>query len=99
MEILIGHSPKGGVLRYQGRLCVLDVDNMRGKILKEAHESRYSIHPGATKIYHDIIEVYWWDILKRDLLEFVAKVPNCQQVKSELLKPSCLTKKIMSSYL
>ncbi|WMV24595.1 hypothetical protein MTR67_017980 [Solanum verrucosum] len=29
-----------GFLRYQGRLCVPDVDHLRGKILSEAHSSR-----------------------------------------------------------
>jgi len=31
-----------GVLRYQGRLYVLNVDDLREKILMEAHSSRYS---------------------------------------------------------
>ena len=35
------------VLRYQGRLCVPDVDDLRRKISEEAYGSRYSIHPGA----------------------------------------------------
>ena len=39
----------GGVLRYQGRLCVPDVGELRQHILAEAHNSSYSIHPGSTK--------------------------------------------------
>ena len=39
------------VLRYQGRLCVPDVDGLRELIMEEAHESRYSIHPGPTKMH------------------------------------------------
>ena len=39
-----------GVLRYQGRLCVPDVGELRQDILAEAYNSRYSIHPGATKM-------------------------------------------------
>ena len=53
-----------------------DVDDLRGQILEEAHGSRYSIHPDATKMHHDLREVYWWDGLKRDIEEFVAKYPN-----------------------
>ena len=45
---------RDSVLRNQGRLNVLDIDNLRGNILEEAHGSRYSIHPGATKIYPDL---------------------------------------------
>ena len=43
-----------GVLRYQGRLCVPDVGELRQHIFAEAHNSRYSIHPGATKMYRDL---------------------------------------------
>ena len=47
-----------GVLRYQGRLCVPDVGELRKHILAEDHNSRYSIHTGATKMYRDMREVY-----------------------------------------
>ena len=46
------------MLRYQGRLCVPDVDGLRDQILEEAHGSRYSIHPGSTKMYHDLREIF-----------------------------------------
>jgi hypothetical protein len=39
---------------------VPDVDHLREKILQEAHDSAYSIHPGSTKIYQDLKERYWW---------------------------------------
>ena len=88
----MSHSPRGdGQLRYQGRLCVPDVADLRGQILEEAHVSRYSIPLRATKMYFNLREVYWWDGLKRDIAEFVAKCPNCQQVKIEQLKLSGLT--------
>ncbi|KAH0776336.1 hypothetical protein KY290_007747 [Solanum tuberosum] len=79
-----------GVLRYQGRLCISDVDGLREKILEESHGSRYSIHPGATKMYYDLREVYWWNGINKDIAGFVAKCPNCQQVKAEHLKPGGL---------
>ena len=59
-----------GVLRYQNRLCVPNVDNLRSNILAEAHGSRYSIHPGAAKMYHDLKVVYWWKGMKRDIYRF-----------------------------
>ena len=60
-----------GALRYQGRLCVPDVDELKELILKEAHNSSYSIHPGSTKIYRDLREVYWWGGMKRDITKFI----------------------------
>ncbi|WMV45861.1 hypothetical protein MTR67_039246, partial [Solanum verrucosum] len=66
--------PQGenGVLRYQGRLCIPNVDDLWEKILSEADSSRYSIHPGATKLYRDLQEVYLWNGMKKGIVEFVA---------------------------
>ena len=80
-----------GVLRYQGRLCVPDVRELKQHILAEAHNSRYSIHRGATKIYCDLCEFYWWNGMKRDIKDFVSKCPNRQQVKEEHKKLGDLT--------
>ncbi|XP_069148204.1 uncharacterized protein [Solanum lycopersicum] len=74
------------ILRYQDRLCVPDADEMRTRIVVEAHGSRYSIHPGSTKKYHHLKHIYWWDVMKKDIAECVAKLPNCQQVNAEHLK-------------
>ena len=43
-----------GVLRIKGRVCVPHVDDLIHTILTEAHSLRYSIHPGATKMYRDL---------------------------------------------
>ena len=85
---------ENGVIFYQGRLCVPDVGELRQHILAEAHNSRYSIHPGATKMYRDLREVYWWNGIKRDIADFVSKCPYCQQVKVEHQKPGCMTQEI-----
>ncbi|XP_070029986.1 uncharacterized protein [Nicotiana sylvestris] len=68
-----------GTLRYRGRLCVPDVDGLRERIMSEAHNSRYSIHPDSIKMYHDLKEVYWWNDMKKNIIDFVPKCPNCQQ--------------------
>ena len=72
-----------GVLRYRSRLCIPNVAGLRQQVMGEAHYSRYSIHPGTTKMYNDLKVVYWWDGMKKDITEFVALCPNCQQVKIE----------------
>ncbi|WMV29841.1 hypothetical protein MTR67_023226 [Solanum verrucosum] len=58
-EIETFSQGEDGVLRHQGRLCVSYVDGLRQTILEEAHGSRYSIHPGATKVYCELREIYW----------------------------------------
>ncbi|XP_070050420.1 uncharacterized protein [Nicotiana tomentosiformis] len=62
-----------GVLRLQGHLCVPNVDGFKELILEEAHNSRYSIHPGATKMYPDLRQHYWWPRIKKDIVEYVAR--------------------------
>ena len=43
-----------GIHRYQDMLCVPDLDDLRTRIVAEAHGFRCSIHPGSTKMYHDL---------------------------------------------
>ena len=47
-----------GVLTLRGRLCVLDVDDLRKLIKEEAHYSAYVVHPKSTKMYRMIKENY-----------------------------------------
>ena len=82
------------VLCYQGRLCVPNVGKLRLYILPEAHNSRHSIHPGVSKIYRDLREIYWWNGMKRDIADFVSKCPDSQQVKVEHQKPWGMTQEI-----
>nr|GEX72560.1 hypothetical protein [Tanacetum cinerariifolium] len=34
--------------------------DVRMVILNKAYKSRYSVHPGADKMYHDLRDLYWW---------------------------------------
>ncbi|XP_049403939.1 uncharacterized protein LOC125867445 [Solanum stenotomum] len=74
---------ENGVLFYQNKLCIPNDDNLRKKILDEAHTSPYAMHPGGTKMYLTIKEHYWWNGMKRDIVEFISKCLVCQQVKVE----------------
>ncbi|XP_069154363.1 uncharacterized protein [Solanum lycopersicum] len=64
-----------GVLRYQGRLSILDVGELRKHILEQAHNSRYSINPGATKMYRNLRDIYKWNVMNKDIADFVSKCP------------------------
>jgi hypothetical protein len=61
-----------GVLWYKERICVPSIKELKDKILREAHESAYSIHSGGNKMYHDLKATYWWYGMKRDVAEYVA---------------------------
>jgi hypothetical protein len=43
-----------GVIRFKDKLCVPGIKSIREQILKEAHETAYSIHPGSEKMYQDL---------------------------------------------
>jgi hypothetical protein len=58
--------------------------------LREAHDSTYSIHPGSTKMYHDLKSRYWWYGMKRSIAKYVALCDNCQRVKAEHQRPAGL---------
>jgi hypothetical protein len=72
-----------GVLLYEGRICVPNVRELKDKILHEAHESAYSIHPGGNTMYHDLKATYWWYGMKRDIAKYVALCDTYQRVKAE----------------
>lgn len=47
-----------GILHRHGRLCIPMVGEVKRLILEEAHSSRYSIHPGASKMYQELCGLY-----------------------------------------
>jgi hypothetical protein len=49
-----------GTLWLGKRICVPNLKHLRELILREAHDSAYSIHPGSTKMYKDLKTHYWW---------------------------------------
>jgi hypothetical protein len=67
-----------GVLWYKGKICVPNVKELKEKILREAQEPAYSIHPGGNKMYHDLKSTYWWYGMKKDVVEYVALYDTCQ---------------------
>ena len=74
--------------RFDTRLWVPDCNDLRKEVLTEADSSLYSIHPGSTKMYKDLKKHFWWNNIKQDVVEHVAKCLTCQQVKIEHQRPS-----------
>jgi hypothetical protein len=76
-----------GVIWFKDRLCVPNVQSIRELILKEAHESAYSIHPGSEKMYQDLKKKFWCYGMKREIAEHVAICDSCQRIKAEHQRP------------
>jgi hypothetical protein len=77
-------------LWFHNRLCVPDIPEIKQLILQEAHETPYSIHPGSTKIYMDLKELFWWNNMKREIAKFMSECHTCQRVKAEHRSPAGL---------
>ncbi|XP_038896449.1 uncharacterized protein LOC120084708 [Benincasa hispida] len=84
-------------LLYRGRLCVPDDEKIKKELLKKAHESCFSIHPGSTKMYQDLKAHYWWCNMKKDIADYIktlvsspssGKVCRKQCTSSNVLKRS-----------
>jgi hypothetical protein len=79
-----------GVVWFKDRLCVPDIKSIQELILKEVHETAYSIHPGREKMYQDLKTRFWWYGMKREIAEYVARCDSCQRIKAEHQKPAGL---------
>jgi hypothetical protein len=79
-----------GTIWFKNRICVPEIKHLRESILKEAHDSAFSIHPGSTKMYQDLKHKYWWYSMKKDVAAHVALCDVCQRVKAEHQRPTGL---------
>ncbi|GJQ99143.1 putative nucleotidyltransferase, ribonuclease H [Tanacetum coccineum] len=84
------HVDSDGILWQGTKLCVPEDPALREVLMTEAHSSPFSIHPGSTKMYHDLKQHFWWSGMKRDVATFVSKCLVCQQVKIEHQRASGL---------
>jgi hypothetical protein len=74
-----------GVVKYKNRLVVPGNEELRRKILDEAHQSKLSIHPGSNKMYHDLRQLYWWSNMKQDITRYITECDICGRVKADHL--------------
>jgi hypothetical protein len=79
-----------GAVRFRGRLCVPQKSHVKEDILREAHRTPYTVHPGENKMYQDLKKSYWWKWMKVDVGKYVASCSVCQQVKVEHRSPAGL---------
>ncbi|XP_017613714.1 uncharacterized protein LOC108458831 [Gossypium arboreum] len=79
-----------GVLHLRDIICLLNDEDLKLSILREAHSSPHAMHPDGNKMYRDLRELYWWPGLKHGVTDFVARCLTCQQFKAEHQLPSSL---------
>jgi hypothetical protein len=54
LKVACFHEDAEGTLWFKESLVVPKKEALKKRILDEAHTSRYFIHPGSTKMYHDL---------------------------------------------
>jgi hypothetical protein len=79
-----------GTLWFRDRLVVPRKEALQKKILDEAHTLRYSIHPGSTKIYHDLKQQFWWTRMKCETACYVSECDTYRKLKADYMKPRSL---------
>ena len=99
-EVIQGRKPEfnicgDGTLRFGDRLCVPDDEELKKALIIEAHCTLYSVHPGSTKMFRDLRDLYWWTNMRRDIAHFMEQCLTCQQVKAEHQRPSGLLKPLL----
>jgi hypothetical protein len=71
------HTDHQGVLWFNNRIVVPKDHQLRKQILNEAHLSKFSIHPGSTKMYQDLRQNFWWTRMKREIAKYVSECDRC----------------------
>jgi hypothetical protein len=79
-----------GVMWFKDRLVVPKDRELRNEIISKAHSSNLSIHPGSSKIYHDLKPHYWWTKMRKEMATYVARCDTCHRVKAMHMKAGLL---------
>nr|GFA34611.1 putative reverse transcriptase domain-containing protein [Tanacetum cinerariifolium] len=91
MQKQIFENRSNGIRYHDKRIWLPLHGGLRDLIMHDSHKSKYSIHPGSTKMYQDLRKLYWWPNMKADIATYVSQCLTCAMVKAEHLKPSGLT--------
>ena len=72
----------------KGILVVPKIPELMKELFNEARHARYTVHPGATKMYKDLRRNFWGKNMRRDVAAYVSRCFTCQQVKAEHQRPA-----------
>jgi hypothetical protein len=72
-----------GLLRYNNKIYILPNGELIILILSEAHRAVYMAHPGVMKMRVDLNPLFLWKGMKEDIVTYVARCLEFQQVKVE----------------
>ena len=70
-------TTSNGTILVNGRISVPNNKELKEEIMRQAHKSKFSVHPELNKMYRDLKRYYHWVRMKTDVAEWVAKCPTC----------------------
>ncbi|KAL8145815.1 hypothetical protein AgCh_003819 [Apium graveolens] len=70
-EEIKAQKDERGIYHVNSHIWIPNVVELKHEIMHEAHNSRFSIHPGSTKMYKDLKESYWWKNMKKEIAEWI----------------------------
>jgi len=79
-----------GILLYENIIYVPNSHELRSMILKEMHNVPYDRHIRYPKTVAATKSQYYWASMKKEIVEYIAKCMECQNVKVEHRHPTGL---------
>jgi hypothetical protein len=76
------------ILMYRGKIYVPNSQELKNLILREMHNVPYVGHPGYQKTIAAIKSQYYWQGMKKEVVDFIARCLECQKVKVEHRHPT-----------
>ncbi|CCO31931.1 Retrotransposable element Tf2 155 kDa protein type 2 [Rhizoctonia solani AG-1 IB] len=74
------YEMEAGLLFYQGRILVLDVNEVREELLRVYHDSPMAGHPGRQRTLELISRAYYWPGIRADVYLHVDGCETCQSI-------------------
>ncbi len=74
------------------RLAIPNNEEIRDKILRSCHDSKFAGHIGRDKTYEMVSRQFWWPQLKESVAQHVKTCDSCQRVRQDNQKPKGLYK-------
>eukprot|EP00253_Pinus_taeda_P016605 PITA_16605 len=79
-----------GRIYFKKRLYVPNQSRIKNLIMDEFHVSHYAGHPGYQKMITAIRKEYFWPGMKKNIVEYLSRCLECQQIKAEHQHPAGL---------
>jgi hypothetical protein len=72
-----------GLLTYINKLYIPSCEDLKRFIMDKLHKRPYTGHPRYQKMITTTWKQFYWTGLKKDIVDYLAKCLECQQVKAE----------------